>query len=809
MTTPVVTPLRGRSGTLKILVVSPTPTHPQNAGNRARIFNLLRNLKKLGHEVHLFYLDREHSQSHVGATPDVEAMRQCWHGFTYAHDSPLSTGTLFDRLGLGRLRLRLEHHLTSTPTGRRRGKRGGVIRGNLWRLRKLTSPVTRNMWRVRKLTYPVTGNLWRLRNLTYPITGNLWRVIKFVNAVLLLPYRVRRLVAMVLRRWCPALFWKLKPFFPNKEGLPLDRWTHRGVATQAQAPDDSSDRDSRVSQIDQWYDFRVDRMVTKLHMQEQFDAIIVEYVFLSRVLTNFGSDVLKIIDTHDVFTNRHRQFEDVGLVETFFNTTRKEEAKGLGRADTIIAIQDQEQVVLQTLTDRRVVTVGHTVHVTAPARVTEVRKAVLYVGTGNAGNVHGVAWFIREVMPLIRDEFNDARLYLAGQVCAFVGEHENVVKLGEMRDLGPAYLDADVVINPAVVGTGLKIKSIEALGRGKALVSTPHAGSGLSDDGPKPYVEADGAREFANAIVNLFANAGLFNDLAANAYRFAERYNTATMTALDTLFCDDRQGQTGTDTGGELGAPRRAPKTRRLFPNFMIVAHPRTGSTTLAELLALYPDVSCLQEPFNPAQGEWGSKSYVEALNGGSPLHDVVRNIFAKYRGLKHLVNQLDVAQNQSLIRFPKSKLIYLWRRNHVQRLVSNEISMRAKHWQNDRSKIMVTRFRPLDLDSLTVSLAHAKDEVCRYRELCAAVGCFELAYEELFGSDLPVAAKLTKLDDLLDFLEVDRCDRNESETSRRVEQLLDPASRKLNSKFTYHLIPNIEEVEERLGSPENGFLFR
>ena len=61
-----------------------------------------------------------------------------------------------------------------------------------------------------------------------------------------------------------------------------------------------------------------------------------------------------------------------------------------------------------------------------------------------------------------------------------------------------AYDKADVVVNPAVVGSGLKIKNIEALGRGKVLVITSH--SGTVDGGLKSFIE------FSKADVRLKPN---------------------------------------------------------------------------------------------------------------------------------------------------------------------------------------------------------------------------------------------------------------------------------------------------------------
>ena len=41
------------------------------------------------------------------------------------------------------------------------------------------------------------------------------------------------------------------------------------------------------------------------------------------------------------------------------------------------------------------------------------------------------------------------------------------------------------------------------------------------------------------------------------------------------------------------------------------------------------------------------------------------------------------------------------------------------------------------------------------------------------------------------------------------MKRLLDPLGRRVNSHATYERIPNIEEVERRLGTDETGWLFR
>ena len=84
----------------------------------------------------------------------------------------------------------------------------------------------------------------------------------------------------------------------------------------------------------------------------------------------------------------------------------------------------------------------------------------------------------------------------------------------------------------------------------------------------------------------------------------------------------------------------------------------------------------------------------------------------------KHLVHQLPFSENEKLVWFPGSKIIFLWRKNHLQRLIFNEISMRVKHWQADTSKVIVARFTPFDLESMALRLNNHKNQLKTYKQM-------------------------------------------------------------------------------------------
>lgn len=377
----------------KILIISPTPTHPQTAGNRTRVDALLTSLRQLGHDVY----------------------------FCHIRDEPGDEGTM------------------------------------------------RRIWGDRFLS---------------------------------IPYRKPR---------SPGLRWKrkIKSLF-NREA--------RYLYT-----------------IDEWYDPAVDRYISKFYSEHHFDTVIVEYIFFSRALRLFGENVLKIIDTHDVFSNRHRRYLERGNEPRWYSTTPAEEARGLSRADVVLAIQDKEREYLAGLTPRKVITVGHVVALHEPAQDRLTAKRIAFVASENPINSDGIKYFITEVYPLIKDELPGVELVVAGSVCNVVPDQPGVVKLGRVEDLLGVYASSSLVINPVLISTGLSIKNLEALGYSKPLVTTTAGAGGLRDGMETVFRVADSPADFAQAVVELLSDAAYAGELARRAYQYAARRNSDVMMQLQKI----------------------------------------------------------------------------------------------------------------------------------------------------------------------------------------------------------------------------------------------------------------------------------
>jgi hypothetical protein len=217
----------------------------------------------------------------------------------------------------------------------------------------------------------------------------------------------------------------------------------------------------------------------QLHRRWRFQAVIANYVWFSAILDAFDSNVLKVLDTHDVFGGRADRFVAAGLKPEWFYTTPEEEARGLHRADIVLAIQDEEAEHLRGLGHRDVRVVGHILEQRRRGfgRAKTPILTAGYLASGNPINVNSLE---RLRHRLGRISSRRMRFVVAGSICdKLLNEPTPFEVLGRVDQVDEFYDAVDLVVNPMTFGTGLKIKSVEAVFEGVPLVATRIAMVGL------------------------------------------------------------------------------------------------------------------------------------------------------------------------------------------------------------------------------------------------------------------------------------------------------------------------------------------
>lgn len=280
--------------------------------------------------------------------------------------------------------------------------------------------------------------------------------------------------------------------------------------------------------IDDWYDANIEDHLRAIHRRYRFDAVMVEYAHQSKALEVFGEDVFKILDTHDELTYRFARQAAFKRRRAGFSTTPEEESIGLSRSDVVLAIQDLERERFQSRTASEVVTVGHHVELIPPTRK-PFEGRILFLGSRNQANADGIEHFLEAVWPLISHR---AKLLIAGSICEVIDVPEGIEQMPVVEDLSMAYDKADLVIVPIRFGTGLKIKTIEALGRAMPTVSTRVGAEGLEAGHGKAILVADEPRDFAAAILALLDDPELREALSRSGYELARKWNTRSEAAF-------------------------------------------------------------------------------------------------------------------------------------------------------------------------------------------------------------------------------------------------------------------------------------
>lgn len=257
----------------------------------------------------------------------------------------------------------------------------------------------------------------------------------------------------------------------------------------------------------------------KLQKENEFNIVIAEYVTSSKALTVFGSNVLKIIDTHDILTDRNKIYEQLKQKPTGVYLKKGQEIKGLKRADILFAIQDKEaKIFREWLPDKKVYTIGNQVQILSP-HVTK-NKNILFVGSSNLLNKIAADFCIKNLSSLL--EKNGGKLLMAGKVCDYFPNCTQYEKIGYVPDLSTIYKNVRAVVNPVQGGTGLNIKSIEALGFAKPLITTKVGAKGL----PKEVLSiADNVEEFQKKVVQIINDDEIVSQMSLSAYEFATHYN--------------------------------------------------------------------------------------------------------------------------------------------------------------------------------------------------------------------------------------------------------------------------------------------
>jgi succinoglycan biosynthesis protein ExoO len=286
---------------------------------------------------------------------------------------------------------------------------------------------------------------------------------------------------------------------------------------------------------------RADQLFVARQAAKNARAVLCDYAFLAPLAPYaLSPQARSAVIMHDLMSARVADAAETNTVRI----DAAAEFRLLDMADAIVAIQHEEAAQVRAqLPRKRVITAPHS---SAPADAPQPGKdnLLFFVGSNTAPNIVGLEWFFRDIWPRIRAERPAARLKVAGSVSrALAAAPEGVGLLGVVSDLAPLYAEAGVVISPLYTGSGLKIKLIEALAAGKAVVGTNITAQGVATQVEGAMEVEDDPARFAAAVIALLGDRSRRAALAAAALDCAHaHFSPAACFRELTAFVSGKEG---------------------------------------------------------------------------------------------------------------------------------------------------------------------------------------------------------------------------------------------------------------------------
>jgi glycosyltransferase involved in cell wall biosynthesis len=162
-----------------------------------------------------------------------------------------------------------------------------------------------------------------------------------------------------------------------------------------------------------------------------------------------------------------------------------------------------------------------------------VENSVLWIGHMDVHtNKDAVLYFWKEIYPILKKEYPEVKMTFVGTAppkeIAEAAQKDRQVKVtGFVDDIRPYIDEAAVMVVPIRIGSGTRLKILDAMAMGKAIVSTSVGCEGLNVNDGKNILVADNAENFVEKTVDLLKNPKKRINLGENALLLAKSYDWA------------------------------------------------------------------------------------------------------------------------------------------------------------------------------------------------------------------------------------------------------------------------------------------
>ena len=286
------------------------------------------------------------------------------------------------------------------------------------------------------------------------------------------------------------------------------------------------------------------REVRRLLETKSFDVVHLNHIDTYPYVRG-GVAAALVIDTHNLlhrFYERRAEMNLDPLTRALCGVEARKlksyEFHAFVKAARVLVCSDTERRELRLVlpkADPRVVpngVDGSAFQVIAPQPPTGAPPTLVFVGDmGYGPNHQAMMFFIREVMPLLKRRPGGVRLRVVGKdpavmLCDLASGDPAVEITGWVDNVRDHVQDAALFVVPLQLGTGTRLKILEAFALGLATVSTTVGAEGIDCRDGHDILIADSAPEMAAAIARLLDDPALARSMAKRGRQLVdEKYD--------------------------------------------------------------------------------------------------------------------------------------------------------------------------------------------------------------------------------------------------------------------------------------------
>ncbi|MFM1987604.1 MAG: hypothetical protein RJA99_561 [Pseudomonadota bacterium] len=281
------------------------------------------------------------------------------------------------------------------------------------------------------------------------------------------------------------------------------------------------------------------RRLSRMLERHRFDAVHLDMLHLAEYLPMFPGAV-RVLTEHNVesaLLRRRADAETRPLVRAYLQRQAgrlaRYEARACASADAVVTVSDLDAAQLAAMDPAiRPTVVPNGVDTgyfrALPDAVPEPGQMVFVGGFTWFPNLDAIRWFAETTLPRIAAEVPGARLVVVGRqpdgaAVRALAADPRIELTGGVDDIRPIVSRASVFVVPLRIGGGTRLKILDALSMGRAIVSTSVGCEGLDVEPGRSILVADTPEAFADATVRALRDASLATRLGAEGRALVER----------------------------------------------------------------------------------------------------------------------------------------------------------------------------------------------------------------------------------------------------------------------------------------------